>query len=188
MILSIRKLANGGPQLSGAGPGRELMHLLVREVAQVPETGSPEPIFLDLAGVEASASFIREAFFGFRDWVRLERPDLYPVLANPTGHTLEDIAIIADVRGPILSCTVDRRGNQAGLRVIGRLDPKARFTFEMIAELGETDVRELMRRDDDGETKPTAWSNRLAGLVKLGLVMEIPMGRAKRYRPVAMEG
>lgn len=187
MILSIKKLAGNGTQLFGAGPGRELMNRLVGQVSEIPEAGTPYAVFLDLSGIDASASFIREAFFGLREWVRLERPDLYPVLANAGPSTLEDIAIIADVRGPILTCTLDRRGNPASLKVIGRLEPMARVTFEMISELGETDVRELIRRDDEGETKPTAWSNRLAALVRLGLVMEVPMGRSKRYRPVAME-
>lgn len=187
MILLIKKLAGGSAQLFGAGPGRELMNRLVGLVSDIPEASSPQAVLLDLSGIDASASFLREAFFGLREWVRLERPDLYPVLANASASTLEDIAIVADVRGPILTCTLDRRGNPDSLKVIGRLDPKARVTFEMISELGETDVRELIRRDDEGETKPTAWSNRLAGLVRLGLVMEIPMGRSKRYRPVAME-
>lgn len=186
MILSIRKIAKSA-LLSGAGPGRELLHVLAKLVAAEPEAGDPQEVIIDLADVEVSASFAREAFFGLRDRVRQTRPDLYPVLVNASPHTLEDIAIIADQRGPILAGSLDRRQRLTDLRVVGRLDLKARMTFELITELGETDVRELIRRDEDGDTKPTAWSNRLASLVRLGLVMEIPMGRSKRYRPVAME-
>lgn len=186
MMISLKKLAKSDHP-AGAGPGRDMMHTLAKLVSQTPETGSPEAVVLDLGGLTISASFAREALFGLRDWVRLERPDLYPVLANASPHTLEDLAIVAERRGPILTCLLDRRGNVTDLRVIGPLEPKARATFEMVTELGETDVRELIRREDDGDTKPTAWSNRLANLVRLGLVMEIPMGRAKRYRPVAME-
>jgi hypothetical protein len=34
----------------------------------------------------------------------------------------------------------------------------------------------------------TAWNNHLAGLAAIGVLIEIPQGRAKRYRPIAQEG
>ena len=49
-----------------------------------------------------------------------------------------------------------------------------------------TDAAELMREYGAGETVgPTAWNNRLAALVGLGLVIEdVSSGRTKRYRPL----
>ena len=45
-----------------------------------------------------------------------------------------------------------------------------------------------MRRSNGSEdVGQTAWNNRLASLSRLGLLMEMSHGRAKRYRPLPLE-
>jgi hypothetical protein len=46
-----------------------------------------------------------------------------------------------------------------------------------------------MREHGESEgVKQTAWNNRLVALAAMGLVVELSEGRAKRYRPLFMEG
>ena len=86
-------------------------------------------------------------------------------------------------------CTLDENGQPRSPHLLGDLEPKQRITFDLVRELGEADAGELMRssqdRDDVGQT---AWNNRLAALSRLGLLMEMSNGRAKRYRPLPLEG
>lgn len=180
-----------GSVLSGAGPGRELFGRLIEALGD--PVGPPKPVFIDFDDVEmASASFVRESVFAFRARVRAEHPDLYPVIANANPAILEDATIIADrVDAPILTCDLDKHGKAKHVRKIGRLDDKAQRTFDLVSKLarrGETDVRALIQASGtDDVAKPTAWSNRLSALVELGLIIEIPDGRAKRYRPVLQD-
>jgi hypothetical protein len=181
MHLNVKDLS-GSDVLAGAGPGRALAAKLIEQL--VPDTGRPQLCFVDVGRVRMmSASYAREGLFGFRDWVRKQRPDIYPVIANANSDILEEIVIIAEARGAVLTCTLDEAGHGHDFAPVGKLDAKARLTFELVAELGDVGVSDLVKRDDE-QTKPTAWSNRLAGLVELGLVMETQAGRAKRYRPV----
>lgn len=187
MIVVDINILLGLDTLAGAGPGRELAGKLIDRLPRT--TGRPQLVITDMRGIQfASASFVREGLFGFRDWVRKERPDLYSVVANVCSDILEEIALIGDMRGALLTCHRDKSGVCSDFEPIGKLDPKARFTFDLICELGEAGVSDLVRRESGVEkTKPTAWSNRLAGLVELGLVAETQVGRTKRYRPVWQE-
>lgn len=177
----------GAESLAGAGPGLQLMSKLI--AALPPPQSEPQVIFLDARGAEMiTASYMREAFFGLRTWIRKERPDLYPVIANAASAIVEDIAIVAAARGPILTCALDRRGKVSAVQLVGQLDPKARLAFECVNKLRETTVRDLVERQfAEDAAKPTAWNNRLAALVELGLVIETTAGRTNVYRPVVVE-
>jgi hypothetical protein len=69
------------------------------------------------------------------------------------------------------------------------LDPKQKLTLELVNRIGETDASELMRDHNAGENvKQTAWNNRLSALAEQGLVFEVCLGRAKRYKRLFEEG
>lgn len=172
--------------LSGALRGQQLLVKILPVLASEPM--APEAVFLDFAGVEAAtASFLRESVLAFRDMARGRRSNIYPVVANANEAVREDLAEVVKSRGGVLmACKLDEVGKVSEPRVIGELDPKQQLTFDLVRKRGETDAAELMREHGAGEiVGPTAWNNRLAGLVGLGLIIEdISSGRTKRYRPL----
>ena len=92
-------------------------------------------------------------------------------------------------RDVLMLCTLDENGRPRSPRLLGDLEPKQRITFHLVGERGEADAAELLRSSQDRENVgQTAWNNRLAALSRLGLLMEMSSGRAKRYRPLPLEG
>ena len=92
-------------------------------------------------------------------------------------------------RDVLMLCTLDVKGRPRSPRLLGDLEPKQRIAFDHVRERGETDAGELMRSSQDTENVgQTAWNNRLSALSRLGLLMEMSNGRAKRYRPLPLEG
>jgi hypothetical protein len=175
-----------GPVLSGALRGQDLLAKLLPEVAVEPTL--PQPLFLDFTGIDAAtASFLRESVLAFRDIVRGRRSTIYPVIANATESVWEDLTELVKSRGGVLlTCQLAQDGTVSDPKLIGDLDPKQQLTFDLVRQRGETDAVELMR--ECGANEPvgsTAWNNRLASLVSLGLVIEeMSSGRTKRYRPL----
>ena len=191
MRIQIRDLAEAdGRILAGALTGRKLLAKLVERTGEEPAT--PEPVFLDFDGVEvATASFLRETVLAFRDTVRGRRSNFYPVVANASDLVADELRVLVADRGDVLMlCALDESGKTDQQRLVGELDPKQRVTFDLVQQRGETGAAELMREFGESEktTFQTAWNNRLAALANLGLVIELSQGRAKRYRPLFMEG
>jgi hypothetical protein len=69
-------------------------------------------------------------------------------------------------------------------RLLGNLDPKLKETYERIQEKREATATELYLEARDKRVGPTAWNNRLNVLASKGLLVEIPLGKAKKYRPI----
>jgi hypothetical protein len=184
MRISFRALA-GIDVLAGAESGRKLLAKLVEQTGREPQ--SPETLFLDFSGIEvATASFLRESVLLFRDAVRSRRSNFYPVIANANDLIAEELRLLCSSRGEVIMlCNLSDDGKVLNSYLAGELDPKQRFTFNLVQERGETDAAELMREHGEGEgVRQTAWNNRLATLAGLGLVVEVSEGRAKRYKPV----
>jgi len=170
--------------LAGAINGRKALAKMLEQITNEPE--KPEELFVDFAGVQvATASFLREAVFAFRDKVRGSRSNYYPVVANADSAVEEELKVLVDSDNSVLMlCSLDSKGKPSKVRLIGNLDPKQRLTFDLVQQ-GITDATELMRKHGVTENvKQTAWNNRLAALTALGLVVELNAGRAKRYRPL----
>ena len=173
--------------LAGALTGRRILGLLLERIDREPER--PEPIYLDFKGIEiATASFLRECILEFRDIVRRRWRNYYPVVANANDSVAEELSVLLAQRDVMLLCTLNEKGIPGSPRLLGELEPKQRVTFDLVKKLGEADAGELMRRSKDSEVVgQTAWNNRLASLSRLGLLMEMSHGRAKRYRPLPLE-
>lgn len=187
MRFRLRNLADN-EILAGAVTGRRILGVLLERIDGGPET--PEPVYLDFRRVEiATASFLRESILEFRDIVRRRWTNYYPVVANANDSVTEELSVLLAHRDVLMLCTLDENGQPRSPHLLGDLEPKQRITFDLVRELGEADAGELMRssqdRDDVGQT---AWNNRLAALSRLGLLMEMSNGRAKRYRPLPLEG
>lgn len=183
-IISMAEIC-GSNILSGAIRGQEVLAKLIKAIANEPP--SPEPLFLDFRNVDvATASFLRESVITFRQLIRNRRSMLYPVIANANSDVCEELAELARARGEtVMTCRLSASGEAVRAVLIGDLDPKQKLTFNAVIERGETDAGELKNSFDHTENiGATAWNNRLASLVALGLIMEVHQGRAKRYKPL----
>ena len=179
-----------GQVLAGAINGRRARAQLLERTAAEPTQA--ETVYLDFRDSKvATASYLREAVFQFRDEVRQRHSNFYPVIANANDLVAEELRILVAARGDVLMlCSLDEKGKPHQPHLVGELDPKQQLTFDLVRKRGETDAAELMREYGESEkTKvQTAWNNRLSALANLGLVIELSQGRAKRYRPLFAEG
>lgn len=176
-------LTSGQAVLSGAIPGRKLLSKLI-EATRSSET--PTPAFLDFDQVEvATASFLREAVIGFRDYARQSLPNVYPVVANLLPAVAEELEFFVRARSDALwSCELDANDRVLGARLIGDLDPAQRSTFEAVIELGAITAPELAARFASQGIGPTAWNNRLSALATKGLLVERKQGKSKSFSPL----
>lgn len=175
--------------LAGALTGRKALGFLLERVGQEPD--QPEPVYLDFTGIEvATASFLRECILEFRDIVRRRWTGYYPVVANANDSLAEELSVLLEPQRDVLMlCTLNKDGAPGSPRLLGELEPKQRIAFDLVKKLGEADAGELMRTAEGTEgVGQTAWNNRLASLSRLGLLMELSHGRAKRYRPLPLGG
>jgi hypothetical protein len=175
--------------LAGAPSGRQAFAALLAQTVQEPL--SPEPLYLDFSDVEiATASYLRESVVHFRDVVRRQRSNLYPIVANANEQVLEELTLLVQAnRNVLMTCTLDEQSRPSRPILIGDLDPKQKLTFELVNKIGETDASELMSDHSASESvKQTAWNNRLTALAELGLVFELSQGRTKRYKRLFEEG
>jgi hypothetical protein len=182
MIVDLQQLS-GGEILAGAPAGKAILrHLL--EITSV-EPREPTTLFLDFRSVKvATASFLRESALEFRNIVRARRSTYYPVVANPNEDVLDELReMLIPRREVMLVCFVKENEAVTRSMIVGELDPKQQLAFDLVRESRETDAGELMRKHG-GVTRTTAWNNRLSSLSGLGLVFEVPVGRAKRYRAI----
>ncbi len=172
--------SGGQTVLSGAIPGRKVLSALI---AATPKTEAPAPAFLDFEGIEvATASFLREAVIGFRDYARQSLPNVYPVVANMVPAVAEELDFFVRARGDVIwSCDLNAEDRVVGARLIGDLDPAQRSTFNAVIELGAITAPELAARFSDQGIRPTAWNNRLSALATKGLLVERRQGKSKSF-------
>jgi uncharacterized protein (DUF58 family) len=177
-------LGNRSEILAGAINGQKAVTNMLEQINDEPE--KPEELFLDFSDVQvATASFLREAVFAFREKVRGRRSNFYPVVANANLEVEDELRVLVQSDNSVLMlCVLDRKGRPHKARLVGSLDPKQRLTFDLVQK-GVTDAGQLMREHRENEkVKQTAWNNRLAALTALGLVVEMNAGRTKKYRPL----
>ena len=183
-IISMRGLC-GATILSGAPRGEQVLLKLLEQTR--PEPLSPQPLLLDFNGIDvATGSFLRESVLSLRDLVRGKRSNWYPVIANASDVVLEDLLeVLRDRGGAMVTCATEA-GVITHWSLLGKLEPKQRLTYDLVCKKGETDAIELMRELNDTERlqSATAWNNRLASLVSLGLIFELSHGRTKKFQPI----
>lgn len=188
MRIQLKRLVDN-EVLAGALNGQKALQALLERIGS--NTKSPETVYLDFKGIEvATASFLRECIIEFRNSVRRRWTNYYPVVANVNDAIVEELAVLLEPQRDVLVlCELDDTETPCCPRLVGDLEPKQQITFDLVRELGEADAGELMRTANETENvSQTAWNNRLALLSRLGLLMEYSHGRAKRYRPLPLEG
>ena len=187
MRIKIQTLAKNESILGGAPNGRRLFVALIQNLIPPAE---PEAYFLDFAGVQlATSSFLRESVLAFRDFVRKQNPNVYPVIANAVEAIREELEILLDVRADALwACELTEEQQVRHPKLIGTLDPMQRATFDLVVAHPEVDAPTLAREHGRAHrVGTTAWNNRLAALAAKGLVVERSAGRSKIYRSL-LEG
>ena len=146
MRIHMSKLSGGDTQvLAGAARGRSARAQLLERTGSEPS--QPETVFLDFQNVEvATASYLRESVLFFRDEIRRRRSNFYPVIANPPKLVLEELRILVMARcDALMICSLDKDDHVCDSYLLGDLDPKQRFTFDLVQDLSETSAAELMR-------------------------------------------
>ena len=133
--------------------GRKIQAKLLKLTDKEPAL--PEPVFLDFAGISvATASFLTETVLDYRDAIRRRHSNFYPVVAN-ANHVVEEelkVLVSSDV-DVLMLCLLDEK------RLLGKLDPKQRLTFDLVQKRHETDAAELMREHRGTKAvKQTAWN------------------------------
>lgn len=184
MRIHMAKLV-GATVLAGALNGQKVHTKLLELTRQEPL--EPDPVFLDFADVTvATASFLRETVLACRDTLRRRRSNFYPIIANASEVVEDELTVLVTSGGDVLMlCKLDEENHPHEARLLGKLDPKSRLTFDLVQQRKETDAAELMRVHGKSErVQQTAWNNRLSALASLGVVVELSEGRAKRYRPL----
>lgn len=186
---TILREIHGNPVLAGAQAGKATLARLL-DLATVARATSTTAWFWDFEGVDVvSASFVRECFTSLQALLRAQRSPLFPVVANASPDVQEDLRIMFKEAGhAMIACAIDQAGKIRDVSLIGALDRYSEDTFAMVLNRGETDAKELMdAQPPERKIGQTAWNNRLASLAALGILVELPQGRAKRYR-AAIEG
>ncbi|MEQ1697247.1 MAG: hypothetical protein ABL901_15545 [Hyphomicrobiaceae bacterium] len=184
VTIPIKDLA-GTAILSGAVNGKAAFAAIIGKSNREPE--EPTPLLLDFDGIEvATASFLREAVFALKSYMRASNSRFYPVAANINAAVHEELAVVADARGDALFAVTIEKGEIVEQCLIGNLDPKQAMTLEHVTALNGTDAGTLMTKygAEEKTTSTTAWNNRLSALVSRGLIREYAQGRAKFYRPL----
>jgi hypothetical protein len=176
-------LTGGQSILSGATSGRKLLSALI---AVTPSSEEPTPVFLDFNSIEiATASFLREAVIGFRDYARQSLRNVYPAVANLVPAVAEELDFFIRANGDVLwSCELSSGDKITSVRLIGELDPAQLSTFEAARELGAITAPELAARFASQRIGPTAWNNRLSTLATKGLLVERKQGKTKSFSPL----
>lgn len=176
-------LTDGQTVLSGATSGRKLLSTLI---AVTPSPEAPTPAFLDFTSIEiATASFLREAVFGFRDYARHSLHNVYPAVANLGPAVAEELDFFVRARGDVMwSCELGPGDTVISAWLVGELDPAQRSTFEAVLERGAITAPELAARFTDQRIGPTAWNNRLSALAAKGLLVERKQGKTKSFSPL----
>jgi hypothetical protein len=179
----------GTDLLAGASDGRAAFKALLEKTQVEPE--GPTPLVIDFDGISvATASYLREAVFTLKTFLRTANSKFYLIVANAKLTVVEELGVIAGARGEnLLVATISSDGKVENQRIIGQLDPKQASTFERVNRLGRTTAGDMNRMfgEADGVSAPTVWNNRLASLAAAGLILEFAQGRSKFYQPLFTE-
>ena len=185
MQVKMIEIAEGQDAVAGSEEGAEALAKLIRQVSAIVDAGI---VYLDFWGIEiATASWLRQAVVGFRDYCRGSRPNLYPAIANVNDKIVEELKVLLR-SDAVIVCDLAKDGTPRNARVIGRLEQKQEETLAAVLEVRQVDAASMARiAGPDSGIGTTGWNNRLAALAGKGLLIESRRGRGKVYRPLFEE-
>ncbi|HEX4410232.1 MAG TPA: hypothetical protein VH206_15770 [Xanthobacteraceae bacterium] len=181
-VADLKKLAKESAVLAGSSAGRRMCNLLLESA----KASQPGLFLLDASGVDvATSSFMREAIVEFRNLVRRDMPDIYPVLTGLKPDVEEELVGLLNQIGEAFWLFEISKRIIKKHRLIGRIDPKLKETLELIERGHGYDAATLWKSTNSTESVGvTAWNNRLANLSRQGLVFESRVGKQKYFHPL----
>jgi hypothetical protein len=186
MILDICRTAQGARVLAGRGPARKVLGKLIAEAVN---PAAPEIWMLDYLSADlVTGSFFSETFLAFTRHARTSLPNIYPIAGITEERSIHELEFLAESSGEVIPiCSGMERGKLKAFRLIGSLDAHQEETLAIVTRLGQGTAKELF----ESATKTsaaigiTAWHNRLATLVRRGLLIEQSEGRQKTFRTLS---
>jgi len=182
--LLVRELMDGADVLFGVPMGRQCFAKLLERTA---EPLQPSVVLLDFEGVvSATVSFLREGPLAYRQHLRGQSSNLYPVFANLAPAVTDSLTdYLVASRDAVFTCEFVPSRGVMGPTLIGQLEPKQKLTFDAVGAVPDVTAAELARKaGDEDDVRVTAWNNRLAALVQKGLLIEMRTGRKKTFRTI----
>jgi hypothetical protein len=153
--------------------------------AEMSGENAPAIAVLNFAGVQlGTASFLDEAVLRLREDV--QGKPIYMIVCDLALAVEEELdALLLRANDAVLAFKHAHGGTYSSPRLLGSLDPKLKEAYERIKQKREASATELYLEARNSEKiGPTAWNNRLNMLASKSLLVEIPMGRTKKYRPM----
>jgi hypothetical protein len=180
-VISILELSRE-PVLAGRDEGEAMRGRLMQRL----DAQAGAILFvLDFAGITvATASYLDEITLKLRPVLR--KRTAFPFIANLAKRVAEEFeSLLTRANESFLVGETDAAGAVVDARILGVLESKLRETYDLVKsknEAGATELHEEFVSTD--KVGPTAWNNRLNTLADKGFLQEIPIGRAKKYRPL----
>jgi hypothetical protein len=183
--INLKKLAKNNGVLAGSSAGRQMC----KSLWDIAKSSKPGLFLMDGSGLTvATSSFLREAIVRFRDLVRQERPDLYPVISALVPDVEEELVGLLNQMGEAFWVFDVTRGKVKKRRLIGHIDPKMKEALDLVEQGRGYDAASLWKSTNSTESVGvTAWNNRLANLSKQGLVFESKVGKQKYFHPLQFQ-
>jgi hypothetical protein len=180
-IFPMSKYAQGGV-LAGRTDGAAVRQKISAKIAG---ENLPTIVVIDFSSVQlATASFLDEAVLRLR--ADVSGKPMYVIVCNLLPPVEEELdALLVRANDAFLSFKYVPEGAFSKPRLLGNLDAKLKDAYERVREKREASATELHWEARESENVgPTAWNNRLNILASKSLLVEIPMGKSKKYRPL----
>lgn len=178
IVVAVAALA-GTEVLAGRLAGEEFRARLLEEVKR---TSQGALFVLDFKNVLVTSSFFVAGFAWLWRSPEVEVKELYPVLANLTEESRDDVLLaLRETNTKVLEGRFSEDGGLLSLEPV-QLDELERETYELVEKHGEVRANDLVRINP--RISATAWNNRLALLHSSRLVRREKEGRQFVYSPV----
>jgi hypothetical protein len=193
------------PIASGANTGSDHADLIKEAIrkAEIPDSGLI--VAVDFSGIElVTASYIKATVLWLAmcgrlhagaltpaeqktlDWASIEPLNVFPLVVGATEDVRNEIDEVFGRRGLPCVC-VESRTKKAILegKVLGNVDPAIARTIQSLRGQSETTAEDLHANSPSEGVNITAWSNRLAELLRLRIAQRKRLGKTWRYQPLA---
>jgi hypothetical protein len=193
------------PIASGAKTGSDHADLIKDSIlnTEIPDSGLI--VAVDFSGIElVTASYIKATVLWLAmcgrlhagaltpaeqktfDWASIESLNVFPLVVGATEDVRGEIDEVFGRRGLPCVC-VESRTKNAILegKVLGNVDPAIARTIQSLRGHSETTAEDLHANSPSEGVNITAWSNRLAELLRLRIAQRKRQGKTWRYQPLA---
>jgi hypothetical protein len=193
------------PIASGAATGNDHAGLIKDAILKAGVSDSGLIVAVDFSGIElVTASYIKATVLWLAmcgrlhagaltpaeqktlDWASIEPLNVFPLVVGATEDVRNEIDEVFGRRGLPCVC-VESRTKKAILegKVLGNVDPAIARTIQSLRGQAETTAEDLHASSPAEGVNITAWSNRLAELLRLRIAQRKRQGKTWRYQPLA---